>query len=168
MQTTYSLVDGDYRPIVATQQGHVGTARAIIRGMTETTAEIHIYASGRTFVVVPITRAQDGAAIETTPARTVPLTLGQPTSYRISRVIREARADCGCEGMDQPLSWDGDGGRWWQHHLMAVAVRWSGTQVRILDLDQTEGRPLELPAQVSNGELADHLIQVFGQKLSAR
>jgi len=135
------------------------------RAMNKTTPEIHIYANGRTFVVVPVTEAPDGKAVEVTPVHEIPLTLGRPTVLRLTRAIRNARKFCENEESIHTVRWDGDGGRWRQHHLMLVAIKWEAAHVRMLEPDLGEETSVTLPVDTPESELAERLIQWLGQRL---
>ncbi|MCD6287424.1 MAG: hypothetical protein J7M39_16075 [Anaerolineae bacterium] len=133
--------------------------------MNKTAPEVHIYANGRTFVVVPVTEAPDGKAIEVTPVHQIPLTLGRPTVFRLARAIRNAREFCENEGSIHAVLWDGDGGRWRQHHLMWVAIKWDADHVRMLQPHLGKERSVILPMDTPESKLAERLIQWLGQRL---
>jgi len=135
------------------------------RAMNKTTPEIHIYANGRTFVVVPVTEAPDGNVVEVTPMHEIPLTLGRPTVFRVARAIRNAREFSESEESITAARWDGDGGRWWQHHLISVAIKWEAPHVRILQPSLGEETSVTLPVDTPESELAERLIQWLGQRL---
>ena len=133
--------------------------------MNKTTPEVHIYANGRTFLVVPVTEAPDGKVVEVTPVHTIPLTLGRPTVFRLTRAIRSARKCSENEESINAVRWDGDGGRWWQHHLMLVAIKWEEARVRMLEPDLDDERSVTLPVDTPESELSERLIQRLGQRL---
>ena len=133
--------------------------------MNKTTPEVHIYANGRTFVVVPVTETPDGKAVEVTPVHEIPLTLGRPTVFRLTRAIRSAREFSESEESITAARWDGDGGRWRQHHLMWVAIKWEATHVRMLQANLGEETSVTLPVDTPESELAERLIQWLGKRL---
>ena len=133
--------------------------------MNKTTPEVHIYANGRTFVVVPVKEAPDGNVVEVTPVHEIPLTLGRPTVLRLTRAIRNARESCENGGSSHTVRWEGDGGRWRQHHLMLVAIKWEAAHVRMLEPDLGEETSVTLPVDTTESELAERLIQWLGQRL---
>jgi len=134
--------------------------------MAKTTADIHVYASGRTFIIVPVVSAPNDTPAEMAPVHSVPLTLGRPTSVRLSRAITSARETAGSITGGTGAPWDGDGGRWWQHHLLAAAVAWQDACVRAWDLD--EGNELGRWDDVTSSELAEWLIGLLGTRLDGR
>lgn len=135
--------------------------------MNKKTPEVHIYANGRTFVVVPVTEAPDGRAVEVTPVHAIPLTLGRPTVFRLTRAILSAREFSEKEESIHAVPWDGDGGRWWQHHLTLVAIKWGAAHVRMLKPDLENETSVSLPVDTPESELAERLVQWLGQRLHA-
>lgn len=133
--------------------------------MNKPTPEVHIYASGLTFVVVPVLNALNGSAVEVTPVYKIPLTLGRPTVFRLARAIRNAREFSENEESTTAARWDGDVGRWWQHHLMLIAIKWEAARVRMMEPDLGEETSVGLPADTAESELAERLIQRLGQRL---
>ena len=133
--------------------------------MNKTTPEVHIYANGRTFVVVPVAETPDGNVVEITPVHEIPLTLGRPTVFRLIRAIRHARELSENEESVHAVRWDGDGDRWRQHHLMWVAIKWEAAHVRMLEPDLDDETSVTLPVDTPESELAERLIQWLGQSL---
>jgi len=133
--------------------------------MNKTTPEAHIYANGLTFVVVPVTKAPDGKAVEVTPVHKIPLTLGRPTVFRLARAIRNAREFSESEESTNAAPWDGDGGRWWQHHLMLITIKWEAARAWLMEADLGEETSVTLPVDTPESELAERLIQWLGQKV---
>ena len=133
--------------------------------MNKTTPEVHIYANGRTFVVVPVTEAPDGNVVEVTPVHEIPLTLGRPTVFRLTRAIRSARKLSESEESITAARWDVDEGRWRQHHLMWVAIKWEAAHVRMMEPDLDDETSVTLPVDTPESELAERLIQWLGQRL---
>ncbi|MCJ7548528.1 MAG: hypothetical protein MUQ30_02475, partial [Anaerolineae bacterium] len=93
------------------------------------------------------------------------LTLGRPTVFRLARAIRSAREFSENEESIHAVRWDGDGGRWWQHHLMWVAIKWEAAHVRMCQPDLGEETSVTLPVDTPESELAERLIQWLGQRL---
>jgi hypothetical protein len=133
--------------------------------MNKTTPEVHIYANGRTFVVVPVTEAPDGNVVEVTPVHEIPLTLGRPTVFRLTRAIRSAREFSEGEESITAARWDGSGGKWRQRHLMWVTIKWEAAHVRVLQPNLGEETFVTLPMNTPESELAERLIQWLGQRL---
>ena len=133
--------------------------------MNKTTPEVHIYANGRTFVVVPVTETPDGKVVEVIPVHEIPLTLGRPTVLRLTRAIRSARKFSESEESITAARWEGDGGRWWQHHLMWVAIKWEATHVRMVEPELDDETSVTLPVDTPESELAERLIQWLGLRL---
>jgi len=116
-------------------------------------------------VVVPVTEASDGNVIEVTPVHEIPLTLGRPTVFRLTRAIRNARESSENEESITAARWDGNGGRWMQHHLMWIAIRWEASHVQMLQPDLDEETSVILPVDTPESELAERLIHWLGQRL---
>ena len=133
--------------------------------MNKTTPEVHIYANGRTFVVVPVTETPDGKVVEVIPVHEIPLTLGRPTVLRLTRAIRSARKFSESEESITAARWEGDGGRWWQHHLMWVAIKWEAAHVRMVEPELDDETSVTLPVDTPESELAERLIQWLGLRL---
>ena len=127
---------------------------------------IHIYANGRRFVIVPVMRDSTGEAVEIEPAAEVPLTLGRPTVVRLAWAVRDTRA-VSRQARTSAARWDGEAGRWWDHHLLSVSVAWEEDQVVIRALQAPAGDPIFLSPDVSDDELSETLITLLGEKLHA-
>lgn len=135
---------------------------------------VHVYANGRRFVVVPVVDGDGGAPIELEGGHTVPLTLGRPTVVRLSRALGAARADseqaaaqaAAQIGLPRP-QWDGEDGRWWDHHLLGLAVCWAADQITITELQDEPPEPVLFPKETPDSVLAEQLIARLGEKLHA-
>jgi len=137
---------------------------------------IRVYASGRQFVVVPLITGKDGALIEATPVQPVYLTMGRPVAYTLTRAVRDARAHS--KTTTDVKAWDGEGGKWWAHHLLRVTITWAGDGIEIASGPRAKanaGAPVEgeaeerftLPAETPASELAEWLIRHLGERLHA-
>lgn len=116
-------------------------------------------------MVVPVVRNPDGTSVEVAPVHKIPLTLGQPTVFRLTRAIRQAREFSEGEKSADTVPWDGDRGRWWQHHLMLVVIRWEEGQVQFFEPEPGEVETEHLPEDISDSDLAERLVQRLGHKL---
>lgn len=145
-----------------------------------TEAKIRVYANGRRFVVVPVISTplpssdSNPEAVEITPAHSIPLTLGRPTVVRLARALRAAKQASQAAEDDAPR-WDGEGGRWWAHHLLGLALTWRETEIALAEIRGRDSArdlahdlaPLTLPAETPESALAEKLIELLGQKLHA-
>lgn len=96
---------------------------------------VHVYASGRGFVVVPVCPQPDGKGMEVEPIDEVSLIRGLPTSVLLARAIEEA-AGHPCEA---PRPWK-DPQEQRQHHLFAVRLTWHEETLQMHLLP--EGEPI--------------------------
>jgi hypothetical protein len=129
-------------------------------------ATIHIYANGRRFVIVPVVSNPDTESLEVEPAYAIPLTLGRPTVVRLARALRVAR-QVGQRGEVPADRWDGEGGRWWSHHLLGLTLTWTENQIALEGLRERDSEPDIFPADTPDTTLAEKLIERLGQKLNA-
>ncbi|MBN1872589.1 MAG: hypothetical protein JXA33_00025 [Anaerolineae bacterium] len=122
---------------------------------------VHVYASGRAFVVVPVCHQVDGGWVECQPVREIVLEKGLPFSivlgHAIDRAVTYLCAD--------PQPWDGVQGRWWEHHLFVARLAWKAETLRLFILPEAEPAA-EWPANTSNVHIARHLIAQLGQALA--
>jgi len=116
-------------------------------------------------VVVPVTETPDGKVVEVIPVHEIPLTLGRPTVLRLTRAIRSARKFSESEESITAARWEGDGGRWWQHHLMWVTIKWEAAHVRMVEPELDDETSVTLPVDTPESELAERLIQWLGLRL---
>ncbi|MBN1248088.1 MAG: hypothetical protein JXC32_10555 [Anaerolineae bacterium] len=127
---------------------------------------VHVYASGRQLVIVPVVTDAHGDLVEIDAVQTVPITLGRPTVVRLSRALSAAREASNQRTAGQPR-WDGERGRWWAHHLLGLTIRWEKDQIALTELHQDDAEPAILPADTTDIALAERLIELLGQKLHA-
>lgn len=143
--------------------------------MSDIEAEVHVYASGREFVVVPVLSLTPEEVVEAAPAEHVNLVIGRATVVELSRALRAAQQQClsassvtACEGH---IPWDGDTGRWWAHNLLFVVLRWCDGKLEFIRQARTDGSDWEavettiLPAETSFTDLAEELIRALGDRL---
>lgn len=135
--------------------------------MGKTKREVHVYGDGRGFVVVPVILHASGEAVEITPVQRVMLTLGRPTAYELSRALAQALSRS-AEAPEDAARWDGDRGRWWEHHLLLVVLRWETDRVlftpqqRRVDGTWQPANCRAFPPDVTTGALAEELIRYLG------
>lgn len=130
--------------------------------MTDARVTVHVYGNVREFVVVPVVAGADGAPLEITPAHHVSLDRGLPTTVELALALERARDRALSVGKDG-TPWDG--GKWWDHHLLLVAVTWAGEQVRLVP-EAAGDSPITAPSDVALSDLARWLIQHLGDCLA--
>ena len=122
---------------------------------------VHIYASGRAFVVVPVCHQTDSEWVECQPVREIVVDKGLPFSLILEHAIDRA-AQHACTELEP---WDGAQGRWWEHHLFMVRLIWQAETLQLFILPETTPS-IEWPATVSMIRVARHLIELLGQALA--
>ncbi len=136
---------------------------------------IRVYASGRQFVVVPLITGKDGALIGHAGTTRLPDD-GTACRLHADQAVRDARAHS--ETTTDVKAWDGEGGKWWAHHLLRVTITWAVDGIEIASGPRAKanaGAPVEgeaeerftLPAETPASELADWLIHHLGERLHA-
>ena len=130
----------------------------------KTEAFAHIYANGRRFIIVPVVTRPDGQPIELDAPQTVPLTLGRPTVVRLTRALHAAK-EASHQGNPEAAPWDGESGRWWSHHLLGLTLHWGDDQVTLSGLQEGEMTPIVFSTETPEGEIAERLIALLGEKL---
>ncbi len=146
--------------------------------MQDNTQEVHVYGSGREFVVVPVVTPNEGTRTEVRPVQRVSITLGRPTTVELARALRESRAwietyqETGRSGQAPRIEpWDGDAGRWWAHNLLFVVLRWEedavvfAPQTRSAEGMWETAAAQRLPSDTSAMALAETLIAYLGEQL---
>lgn len=132
---------------------------------------VHVYASGHGFVVVPVCQRAEKEWVECEPVQHISLEKALPIAAMLdSAIARSAQHSC-----DELRPWDGDGGRWWKHHLYAARLAWQAEKLELTILpDGWPGspEPLELPhpvgewpANVASTHVVYQLIALLGQAL---
>jgi hypothetical protein len=129
--------------------------------MTAARVTVHVYSNVREFVVVPVVAGAEGAPVEITPAHHVSLARGLPTTVALALALERAR-DEARSAADGGTPWDGS--RWWDHHLLHVAVTWEEEQVRLVP-EAADDPPVAAPPDVALSELARWLVQHLGDRL---
>jgi hypothetical protein len=135
---------------------------------------VHVYGSGRVFVVVPRVQSDEGEWVEVTPVEKVNITLGRSVVAPLTQALREgkARSSVGLVGLqNQEDIWDGDGGRWWNHRLLCVRITWSQAHIRFAPQPKDpEGLDREtlteiMPGNLPEVKIATRLVEYLGQQL---
>ncbi|MGC9468814.1 MAG: hypothetical protein ACP5HS_09490 [Anaerolineae bacterium] len=135
--------------------------------------EVHVYGNGRGFVIVPVLEETGQEPREILPVERVSLTLGRPTVVELSRALRSAHERSTSGETDDVTPWDGDQGRWWQHNLLFVVIKWEEAHVAFLSQRKSPEGEWEsfdarrFPADVQTLELAEALIAYLGERLHA-
>jgi hypothetical protein len=135
--------------------------------------EVHVYATGRGFVVVPVVRRADDENAEWTPVRRVSLALGRPTVVTLSRALQKAREQSAAGPEAGTEAWDGDGGRWWVRHLLLVEITWQAEQIKLTHETRAHGgllarepvQTLSLPGDTPAYDLARWIVQYLAETL---
>jgi hypothetical protein len=137
--------------------------------------EVHVYASGREFVVVPVMVAATGETLEVTPVEHVNLVIGRATMVELTRALRElwerSSIAAGAAGLDGVTVWGGDNGRWWAHNLLFVVLRWGKDGLTFARQERASSGGWEtaaselLPHDTPFAELAEKLIYALGEQL---
>ncbi|MGC9520624.1 MAG: hypothetical protein ACP5HG_01920 [Anaerolineae bacterium] len=146
--------------------------------MQNTIPEVHVYGSGREFVVAPAVPLEDSARTEVLPVQRVSIVMGRPVSVELGRALQESRAVAeahyeasGSGEVPTIQPWDGDTGRWWAHNLLFVVLRWEEEAIIFApQARSTEGmwetaEARRLPADTSDLALAEALIAYLGEQL---
>ena len=118
---------------------------------------------------MPVHQDDNGQWREYQPVQRISLTLGYPTTYYLSRAIEKACAHS-TEGSGE--KWDGDAGRWWTHHLLALAIVESADELALANLGEdtaaTERAALaHWPADAPVSEVAECIVEQLRKALSA-
>ncbi len=135
--------------------------------------QVHIYGSGRVFIVVPVAQSDTGDWVEMNPVERVNIILGRSVVVPLAQALREAQAQSTAGLQSEADRWDGDGGRWWDHHLLHVRITWSQEHITFAPQPAASGKseikePLELiPGDVPESKLATRLIEYLGERLEA-
>ncbi len=121
---------------------------------------VHIYASGRGFVVVPVCHHSDESGTLCQPIQNVTLTRGYNLSHSLKQAIERAARTSAASQPEQKAQ-----GRWQQHHLFAVCVQRGPEELRLLRLPDME--PLAAwPATTSIDALVKQLIEWMAAALA--
>lgn len=134
---------------------------------------VHVYGSGRVFVVVPVAQSDTGEWIEMNPVDRVNIILGRSVVVPLAQALREAKAQSTAGLQDEASVWDGDGGRWWDHHLLCVRITWSREHIAFAPRPEAVGESeadelIEIiPGNVPESKLATRLVEYLGQRLEA-
>jgi hypothetical protein len=131
--------------------------------------EIHIYASAREFVAVPVEADAAGTRVETLPVEHVNLVMGRATLVELARALREMRER---RFVGTSIAhWDGDNGRWWAHNLLFVVLRWDAEglvferQERASTGNWETAESERLDHGTSFVDLAEKLVGLLGEQL---
>lgn len=119
--------------------------------------KIHIYASGRGFIIVPVCRQPDGKWIELQPLPRISLTRGRSLPTQIARAFERAISEPftpPAAGTPNPQ----------QSYLFAACLSWHEDTLQLHLLPDLEFQ-VEWSIKVSYEEIADHLIAQLGQRL---
>ena len=133
---------------------------------------VHVYGSGREFVVVPLAHSDEEDWIEVTPVHRVNIILGRSVVAPLARALREAKARSTAGLQEDAEPWDGDEGRWWDHHLLWVRITWSPAHITFAPQDISESgaeaeMPEIMPGNLPETKLATRLVEYLGQRLEA-
>lgn len=94
---------------------------------------VHIYASGRGFVVAPVCHHSDEGRTLCQPVQNVTLVRGYNLSSSLKQAIeRAARTSATSQSREKAQ------GRWQQHHLFAIRVQRGSEELRLLRLPDME------------------------------
>lgn len=139
--------------------------------MDQQQREVHVYANGRGFVVVPTIVDGNGTRVEAPPVDRVLLTLGRATVVELARALRTAAQQSADLTLEATAPWDGDGERWWTHNLCFVVLQWVddglkyAPQVPAADGGWETGSTETLPLDTTFVDLAEKLILSLGEQL---
>ena len=134
---------------------------------------VHVYGSGRMFVVVPLAPSVDGSWVEMTPVEQVNIVLGRSVVAPLAQALREAKAQSTAGLQGEANRWDGDGGRWWDHRLLCVRITWSAEYITFApQLQDTAGEKADdlaeiMPGNLPEAKLATRLVEYLGHRLEA-
>lgn len=137
--------------------------------MAPTEAEVHVYASAREFVVVPVTMTDTGAVLEVMPVERVKLVVGRATMVALSVALRQMHLRS--TGELSATRWDADNGRWWEHSLLFVVLQWQPDELVFArqELDscgEWQTMSIErLSTSTSFSTLAEKLVHALGEQL---
>jgi hypothetical protein len=138
--------------------------------LPETESRVHVYASAREFVVVPVMVVAT-EAIELAPVERVKLVIGRATTVALTRALRDTRQRSAI-GLDGEVPrWDGDNGRWRTHNLLFVTLRWDETGLTFARQERSSTGEWEtiaakrLPGDTPLEDLAAKLIEALGEQL---
>jgi hypothetical protein len=136
-------------------------------------SRVHVYGSGRVFVVVPLAPSENGEWMEMQPVERVNIVLGRSVIAPLAQALREGKARSSAGLEDEADVWDGDGGRWWDHNLLCVRISWSPAHVTFAPRAGARGEPetgelMEImPGNLSETKIATRLVEYLGQRLEA-
>ena len=134
---------------------------------------VHVYGSGRVFVVVPLAQSEAGDWMEITPVERVNIVLGRSVVVPLAQALREGKARSSAGFEDEADAWDGDGGRWWDHNLLCVRITWSPEHVTFAPRAGAGGEPETgemveiMPGNLPEAKIATRLVEYLGQRLEA-
>lgn len=134
---------------------------------------VHVYGSGRVFVVVPLTQSDEGAWIEMTPVERVNIAQGRSVVAPLAQALRDGKARSSVGMQAEADVWDGDKGRWWDHRLLCVRITWSQEHIIFApqpqDASESEVSDLTeiMPGNLPEVKIATRLVEYLGQQLNA-
>jgi hypothetical protein len=134
---------------------------------------VHVYGSGRVFVIVPLARTDEGTWIEMPPVERVNIIQGRSVVAPLAQALREGKAQSAAGLQNEGNLWDGDEGRWWDHRLLCVRITWSEAHITFapqpLDAGESEMDTLMeiMPGNLPEIKLATRLVEYLGQQLEA-
>ena len=134
---------------------------------------VHVYGSGRVFVVVPLAQSEAGDWMEITPVERVNIVLGRSVVVPLAQALREGKARSSAGLEDEADAWDGDGGRWWDHRLLCVRITWSAEHITFApQIQDTVGEKADdlaeiMPGNLPEAKLATRLVEYLGHRLEA-